>query len=129
MSEPPDSAQRRRSLVLLVLRILGTAAGFTYILLVADLDQTWDALARTPLWTLAAGLGLMLVNVGAAALRWQTMFRIYGAELIPGLGRLYRGYLIGLFYNTFLPGGPATSSVGDHPRRACDGRPPGSRCS
>jgi uncharacterized membrane protein YbhN (UPF0104 family) len=105
MPAEPASAPRRRRGWLIALQILGTAAGFAYIFLVADLGKTWAAIARTPLWTIGAGVGLVLVNVGAGAVRWQTMLRVYGAEHVPGLPRLYRGYLIGLFYNTFLPGG------------------------
>jgi uncharacterized membrane protein YbhN (UPF0104 family) len=47
----------------------------------------------------------MMVNQLVGSVRWKILMRAYGAERLPSIWRLFRAYMIGLFYNTFLPGG------------------------
>jgi glycosyltransferase 2 family protein len=103
--EAPAPAPASRRWLWLALRLLGTAAGIAYVLTVADLREVGRAFGRTPFLALAACVALMLFNQVVGSFRWRFLMRAYGAERLPSIPRLFRAYLIGLFYNTFLPGG------------------------
>src|SRR6201987_615657 len=53
-------------------------------------------------WVGAAVLGYILVEI-SAAMRWQILLRVQGIRL--NFFRLAGLFLIGMFYNQFLPGG------------------------
>lgn len=53
-------------------------------------------------WMLAAICAYVLVEV-AAAFRWQVLLKVQGVNL--SFGRVSALFLIGMFYNQFLPGG------------------------
>jgi len=65
--------------------------------------QMLEALARADYrWIAAAILAYVVVEV-AAAIRWRMLLQVQGVHL--GIFRLAGLFLIGMFYNQFLPGG------------------------
>jgi len=87
------------------LRIGGTCLGLTYVLLVADLDALVDVLMSIPAYVPAGVIAVYFVGTMIGAVRWKVVLWAYGADRSPTLLRLTYLYLIGLFYNTYLPGG------------------------
>jgi len=57
--------------------------------------------AGTPLWFYVASFGVVLVGLVLYTLRWSLVLRAIGVE-VP-FGRLFRQYLISLFFSNFLP--------------------------
>jgi uncharacterized membrane protein YbhN (UPF0104 family) len=89
-----------------VLRLLGTAAGLTWIA-ARQLDAATDALGRIPIATFVLASALVAGNVVVGALRWRVLLRAYGAARIPSLARLAYLYFVAFFYNNYLPGAVA----------------------
>ncbi len=102
--EPPTRDKKKRR-ILLAIQIAGSACGFAYIAAVADLGAAFDAALSAPLTSLGAAIAIGFATLGVGALRWQILLRAYGATQVPALRRLYLIYLVGLFYNCYLPGG------------------------
>lgn len=98
------SAEHKR-LVWLALRLLGTAAGFTFVVWITDLREVGATLLKIPVGNLAVGLAMSTLTLLAVAARWWTLLRTYGAPRMPSFWRLAHLHLVGLFYNTYLPGG------------------------
>ena len=61
------------------------------------------ALQKANYWWVAAGVLAYLVVEASAALRWQILLQVQKIRL--SLPRLWGLFLIGMFYNQFLPGG------------------------
>ena len=95
---PRRAVWARWAIRVAVLALLGLWFGY-----VADLDDLGAALRRLSPWAAVAALGLGAVNTGVAAARWRVLMRAFGADP-PPLPGLCRVYLVGLFYNTFVPG-------------------------
>ncbi|MBI3972213.1 MAG: flippase-like domain-containing protein [Chloroflexi bacterium] len=63
--------------------------------------SVWQMLlAASPAW-LAAGAGLVILALVVSAWKWQLLLQAHGLN-VPGR-RLFTSYLIGLFFNNFLP--------------------------
>lgn len=90
-----------------VLRLLGTAAGFVWIALTVDLGAAGHALAEISIATFAVATVLVAANVVLGAVRWNMLLRAYGATAIPSMRRLVYLYFIAFFYNYYLPGAVA----------------------
>src|SRR5256714_3514151 len=67
------------------------------------LSEMRQALTHARFEWLAAGILAYLVVEVAAAFRWQILLKVQGINL--KFGRLSALFLIGMFYNQFLPGG------------------------
>src|SRR3984893_16831606 len=67
------------------------------------LGEMRQALLHARFEWLAAGILSYLVVEVAAAFRWQILLKVQGINL--NFGRLSGLFLIGMFYNQFLPGG------------------------
>ncbi|MEZ4435161.1 MAG: lysylphosphatidylglycerol synthase transmembrane domain-containing protein [bacterium] len=71
--------------------------------------DTWSqltaALDRLPLANLLGALGCGLVISTFAGVRWRLVMNAFGAEPRPPVHLLVRGYVVGQFYNLFVPGG------------------------
>src|SRR2546423_2540718 len=67
------------------------------------LGEMRQAIAHASLEWLAAGIVAYLIVEIAAAFRWQILLKVQGIRLT--LPRLWGLFLIGMFYNQFLPGG------------------------
>jgi uncharacterized protein (TIRG00374 family) len=65
--------------------------------------KMWEALHKANYWWVAAGMLAYLTVEASAALRWQILLRVQKIHLsIPRVSGLF---LIGMFFNQFLPGG------------------------
>lgn len=69
-----------------------------------DAATLWDAARRLPIAAMAAALVLALGLMWVGAVRWGLLMRAFGATGVPGVVTLLRLILVGLFYNTFVPG-------------------------
>jgi glycosyltransferase 2 family protein len=87
------------------LQLLATLAAFAYVLSLVDPAQLLAALRRVPTLRLLAVLALTAFSLGCGTLRWSLLFRAFGAPRPPAFPRLWRLYMVGHFYNTYLPGG------------------------
>jgi uncharacterized membrane protein YbhN (UPF0104 family) len=88
-----------------LLQLLATLVAFTYLLSLVDPAQLLAALRRVPPAHLLAVLGLSALGLLCGAVRWSLLFHAFGAPRPPRFGRLCHFYIVGLFYNTYLPGG------------------------
>lgn len=70
----------------------------------ADYDKLGAAFARLPMWAVGGALAVGGLNMVVAGVRWRRLMRGFGAEPLPPLRTLVRLFLVGLFYNTFVPG-------------------------
>jgi uncharacterized membrane protein YbhN (UPF0104 family) len=82
-----------------------TLAAFAYLFAIVDWRQLVRALAQISPAAWIAGVGLSAAALGCGVCRWWLLFRAFGAPRQPRLTQLARHYLVGLFYNTYLPGG------------------------
>jgi glycosyltransferase 2 family protein len=66
-------------------------------------EEMWQALSHAKYsWVIAGVFAYAVVEI-AAALRWQVLLRVQGIRLT--VARVSGLFLIGMFYNQFLPGG------------------------
>lgn len=68
-------------------------------------SQLTGALDRLPLGNLLGALGCGAVISFFAGVRWRLVMNAFGAEPRPPVHLLVRGYVVGQFYNLFVPGG------------------------
>jgi uncharacterized protein (TIRG00374 family) len=78
-----------------------TAVG--YMLTRQPWPEVRNALALIPPGAFLQAVLISLAGLGLGALRWRMVLVGLGAGSIPAFRELYRLYLVGLFYNTFLP--------------------------
>jgi uncharacterized membrane protein YbhN (UPF0104 family) len=88
-----------------MLRIAGTLLAFAYLLVRVSPAELWAACRGVSLASFAAACALECAALGTGALRWRALLRAYGAAHLPSTRRLLGAYLVGLFYNTYVPGG------------------------
>ena len=69
-----------------------------------DAATLWDAARRLPIAAMGASLVLALGLMTVGAIRWGMLMRAFGATGVPGSLTLLGLVLVGLFYNTFVPG-------------------------
>ena len=82
-----------------------TLGAFAYLFSVVDAGQLTAAASALSGVSVAVALGFTFVGLLAGALRWSLLLRAFAAPHPPRLFGLTRLYFVGLFYNTFLPGG------------------------
>jgi uncharacterized membrane protein YbhN (UPF0104 family) len=87
------------------LKIAGTLAGFGYIAWIVEPDELGGAIARVSVWAFAGACLLTGSNMFVGAVRWRILLAAYGAPKKPSILHLARVYLVGFFYNNYLPGG------------------------
>src|SRR4030042_504446 len=91
--------------VKLLFKILLSTGLLVYLVLSADTNRIYELL--NGIWNqgrlnyLLAATGLFVVSVGLFAYRWQVLLKSYGYR--PSLWSLFRYYMMGLFFNNFLP--------------------------
>lgn len=102
MPEKPASRLRRWSWLLAKLSVAGAA--FAYVLT----RQSWSDLAavmqRITALSVATAIAVQCVAVALSAARWRTLMRAYGAQQLPPYVDILRVYVVGHFYNIYLPG-------------------------
>jgi uncharacterized protein (TIRG00374 family) len=87
--------------LLRLLRIIVSGALLFWVLKQADLGEIGATIAGANLWWILAAFGVNLFGNVLGALRWQLLLRSQG-RLLP-LPHLLGSYLVGLFFNMFLP--------------------------
>ena len=105
---PPPAApgkSRVKAIFWWVLRIGGTGAAFAYIASIVDLEDLKNAIFNVAPWAFLAACATTGVNLFVGAARWRILLAAYGAPNRPSIPFLARVYLVGFFYNNFLPGG------------------------
>src|SRR5438270_7483317 len=96
--------RRMKKTILTVVQLLVTGALLYWVfhnpavrsamaVAIRDADYRW----------IAAAIGVYLVVEVAAAVRWRILLKVQGINL--STGRIVSLFLIGMFYNQFLPGG------------------------
>lgn len=99
-----ESRAGARVWALRVARVALVVGVVAWLALATDLGALWAALTSIPGWVFAVIGVLAPVGIAIAGLRWQVVMRAYGAHPLPPLGILVRAFLVGSFYNTFVPG-------------------------
>jgi len=102
---PERSNARSRKWLFRSVQLVVTLAAFAYLLTRVEPASLLDALARVPPVRFVGVVGLTTLGLTLGALRWQLLFRAFGAPHPPVFGALCHYYLVGTFYNTYLPGG------------------------
>lgn len=102
MTEPQPPAWRR--FLPLFIKLAVVAALAVWLLRGDDAATLWNAAKRLPITAMLSCLVLALALMTLGALRWGMLMRAFGARDVPGPVTLLRLVLIGLFYNTFVPG-------------------------
>lgn len=97
-----DTPRRKRTWGLL-LRLLITAAALGWTFSKIELHELSEAAVRIAPAAALAAFVLHFVNLAVGALRWRVLMQAYGATHVPPMRELFRLYVIGMFYNTFLP--------------------------
>jgi uncharacterized protein (TIRG00374 family) len=93
--------------VRVLLTLVVTALGTTYLVWKVDLSQTLDILAEADPWYFLAAVALMIVTVWPMALRWQWLLRAKGID--DSMSWLTRAYFVSYAAGQILP----TSIGGD----------------
>lgn len=103
MSETPKTSSRQW--LWRIVRLVVTVLAFAWVLSRVDLGALGAAFLRVSWLTFVLAIGLTFVNLAVGTLRWRLLLAAYGAPKLPSFALLYRLYLIGFFYNVWLPGG------------------------
>lgn len=107
---PPTSADvggaapSRRS-VLKVIQIVVTLGAFAYLFQATDWNSVQRAYSRASLSAFLGACAIYYVAIALGTVRWRLLLTALGAERPVPLSRLFRLYVIGQFYNTYVPGG------------------------
>ena len=95
----------RRPAVRRTLALAFTLGAFVYLFSIVNVRELWAAMRSVSMAAWCAALGLCAASVSCGALRWWLLFRAFRAPRPPALRELFRHYMTGMFYNTYLPGG------------------------
>src|SRR4051812_27576211 len=99
-----SDVRRMKRILLTILQISVTV--FLLWLVFRDHDQRvkmWEALQKANYWWVAGGVLAYITVEVSAALRWQILLRVQ--KIYLSVPRVTGLFLIGMFYNQFLPGG------------------------
>jgi uncharacterized membrane protein YbhN (UPF0104 family) len=108
---PPRKTSDQRLLGALKLAVkIVISVGLLWLMLhVAGAENTFARLAKANLWYLPVGVGIYLAAQAVSAYRWS--FLAHALDFFLPFGAMYRYYLIGMFFNMFLPGSIGGDSV------------------
>jgi len=95
-------AGRGRGRLYFLARLLVSAGLVFYLAWIVDWRRAFDSIGRADKLLLAFVPLITLTSFAASALRWQTILADSGVRL-PWF-QAFRGYVLALFYGTFLPG-------------------------
>ncbi len=96
---------RARTIGVRLVQVAVTLAAFAYLYMHVDRAALVDAYLRISVARLAAVVAIHYLAYAFAVVRWRLLLSAFGASAPPPLWRLTKYYLIGAFYNTYLPGG------------------------
>ena len=101
----PENEQRWKSWLAWGVKIAVTVGAFIYIGSIVELDELTASLSRVSALAMLGACAASVINICVGAVRWRYLLSAYGAPSRPPLRRMIRLYWVGLFYNTYLPGG------------------------
>jgi uncharacterized membrane protein YbhN (UPF0104 family) len=108
MTEPggrrSTSAEKRRRFLRWG-RIAITLAAVAYLASRVDPSEVVAAWRRLSVGAALFALIVAFTGLGMGIVRWRLLLRAYGAIAVPSWARLGHLYLVGHFYNTYVPGG------------------------
>lgn len=84
-----------------LIRVVVSVSLISFLLIRADLSEMWSALESAILWLMVIALILSFLRVIVSAYRWQVMLSAKGMRIPLGTLTIY--YLVGGFFNLFLP--------------------------
>lgn len=113
-TKPRSSA---RKWIWLAIRIAVGVGALVWTVSRVDVADISDALSRMGGGAFALAVALTFGNLAVGSVRWRTLLAAYGSSARPPLLFLARIYLVGLFYNTFLPGNVGGDLVRAHATR------------
>jgi uncharacterized membrane protein YbhN (UPF0104 family) len=102
LTSQPSANQKRRFSPKLVLKILISVVLLGFLLQYTGLEKTLSRLSRANLWYVPVGVAVYLMGQLISAYRWKFLSAALGFKL--ALREFYDYYLIGMFFNLFLPG-------------------------
>lgn len=103
-TDVPVSGKPRSRRGLLFLKIAITIGAFAFILSRQPLPELMAAVREiSPVAFIVATL-LQYAALTIGTIRWRILMSAYGAKRIPPLLSLFKVYVVGYFYNTYLPG-------------------------
>jgi hypothetical protein len=97
----PTSARRHTTLALKVAVTLGAVVYLVMRQPVSDLLQALSSISQP---ALVAAIAFQLGALAVGTVRWRALLAAYGARVIPPFGQLFKVYLVGQFYNVYVPG-------------------------
>jgi glycosyltransferase 2 family protein len=98
---------------LTLVKLVVAGALIWWILRGTSLGDVKATLGSANLWLLAAALGVKCVGVLFSVTRWRLLLGSQG--VLASIPRLYRSFLVGMFFNNFLP-----SNIGGDTYRSYD---------
>ena len=108
-SESPQSTRaeddRRFRLGLRAIQIVATLGAFAYLAVSLDWKQLAEVIPKVSLWAVAATCAVYYLVLALGTVRWKLLLTALGAKRVLRFRYLFGMYLMGLFYNTFVPGG------------------------
>jgi uncharacterized protein (TIRG00374 family) len=100
--KPQTPKQRALKTLKSAIKLIVSVALLGLMLHLAGAENTFSRLAHANLWYLPLGVALYLGSQAISTYRWSFLSHALGFFL--PFGELYRSYLIGMFFNMFLPG-------------------------
>lgn len=100
-------APARPALGRIALQVAVTGIAVAWLATAVDVDALLESLAALPLGILLVAAGWIGLALLGGVVRWQLLLGAYGASRVPSYGWALRVYLVGTFFNTYVPGGVA----------------------
>ena len=86
----------------LLLKVVISLVVLGFVFHTTGIEKTWGELSTANLWYVPVGVLVYLASQGVSAYRWQFLARALGFHL--SWKQFYEYYLIGMYFNLFLPG-------------------------
>lgn len=102
---PPPRQDARRRYLWLAAKLAFSAAILGLVISRNDPRALLAALRGISATAFVSSAGLITLTAVIGTWRWAAVMQAYGAERLPGPGRLLQLYFMGFFYNLWLPGG------------------------
>lgn len=102
LANPQPTEKKRTLSAKQVIKILVSIVLLGFLLRYTGLENTLSRLSEANLWYIPVGVAIYLVGQLISAYRWQFLSAALGIKL--ALREFYDYYLIGMFFNLFLPG-------------------------
>ncbi|WP_373532460.1 lysylphosphatidylglycerol synthase transmembrane domain-containing protein [Vampirovibrio sp.] len=102
LANQPSADQKRAFSPKLILKILISVVLLGFLLQYTGLEKTLAQLSKANLWYIPVGIVVYLIGQFISAYRWKFLSAALDFKL--ALREFYDYYLIGMFFNLFLPG-------------------------